>query len=99
MQGLKALVIVMGVMIVAGVVVIGVTIYNRLSGMAGADAGGGQAFGEVVLPVPPDSRVVSTHVTEGRLIAVIDSRDGQRIAVVDLRTGEPLGTVKLVPAP
>lgn len=98
MQGLKVLVIVMGIAIVAGVVVIGVTIYNRLSGGV-AETAPGAAFGDVVLPVPPDSRVVSTHVTEGRLIAIIDSRDGQRIAIIDLRTGRPLGTVKLVPAP
>ena len=113
MQALKALVIFMGVLIVIGVAVVGVTIYNRMNRLgetppaaeapaatppATAADGTLPAFGDMSVPVPDGCRVVEMVPAGDRLLLRLGS--GQRcnrILVVDLATGAPLGSIDLSP--
>ncbi len=106
MQVLKTLVIVLGVMIVAGIAVIGVTIYHRATNLvnspvpASAESavwtGPGPGFGPVVLELPPGSRIVEMTAEDGRLILRLRLADGGRqILILDMATGKRLGTFEL----
>lgn len=110
MQALKALVIVLGVMIVAGIAVIGVTIYHRATNLVnspvprpakpapepGFGLGFGPGFGRVALDLPPGSRVVEMTAEGDRLILRLRLADGGRqILILDMATGKRLGTFEL----
>lgn len=110
MQALKALVIVLGVMIVAGIAVIGVTIYHRATNLVnspeprstepavrtGFGPGFGPGFGRVALDLPPGSRVVEMTAEGDRLILRLRLADGGRqILILDMATGKRLGTFEL----
>lgn len=111
MQALKALVIFMGVLIVAGTTVVFVTIYQRLT----ADSGEGEAaagaepgvlapahlpaFGAKNIALPPGSEVEDMAAADGRLVLRLRLGDGgRRILVLDLGDGAVLGTIDLEPA-
>ena len=95
MRALQVLVVVMGVLIVAGVAVIIVTIANRASKQAEAPKGN-PAFGEVQLGLPAGARVVWATVDAGRLVVHVQGAgDAARFEVVDLTTGNRLGTVRV----
>ncbi len=106
MQALKALVIVLGVMIVAGIAVIGVTIYHRATNLVnspvpgstepavrtGFGPGFGPGFGRVALDLPPGSRVVEMTAEGDRLILRLRLADGGwQILILDMATGKRLG--------
>ncbi len=106
MQTLKTLVIVLGVMIVAGIAVIGVTIYHRATNLVNSPVpasaepdvrtGLGPGFGRVVLELPPGSRIVEMTAEDGRLILRLRLADGGRqILILDMATGKRLGTFEL----
>ncbi len=110
MQALKALVIVLGAMIVAGIAVIGVTIYHRATNLVnspvpgstepavrtGFGPGFGPGFGRVALDLPPGSRVVEMTAEGDRLILRLRLADGGRqILILDMATGKRLGTFEL----
>ncbi|MCZ6483844.1 MAG: hypothetical protein ACE10M_07480 [Alphaproteobacteria bacterium] len=110
MQALKALVIILGVMIVAGIAVIGVTIYHRTTNLVnspvpgstepavrtGFGPGFGPGFGRVALDLPPGSRVVEMTAEGDRLILRLRLADGGwRILILDMATGKRLGTFEL----
>jgi hypothetical protein len=99
MKGLLALVIIMGVLIVIGLVVVVVTIANRMTG-APADGTGpaAAAFGTADLPVPAGCQVIETVATGDRLILRLGSGDRcNQLLVLDLASGRHLGTVRLTP--
>jgi len=102
MQALKALVIVLGVMIVAGIAVVGVTIYHRTTNPVNspvpgsAEPGFGPGFGKVALELPPGSRIVEMTAEDDRLILRVGLADGGRqIIILDMATGKRLGTFEL----
>jgi len=98
MKGLLALVIIMGVMIVAGLIVVVVTIAMRLSGSGAQTAASSAAFGPLDLPVPAGCEVMDMVAAEGRLILRLGSGERcNQILVVDAASGRHLGTVRLVP--
>jgi len=100
MQALKALVIVMAVAIVAGLAVIGATIYNRIQARAQAASGELPAFDRAAVPVPAGCRVAGLHPAGDRLLLQLEGIAGcQQILVVDLRSGRLLGRLDLAPAP
>lgn len=105
MQPLKILVIVMSVLILAGVVVVAVTVANRLTKPAShQDTGEGGAaprgFGSADLPIPHGCRVEGLHAAGERLIVQLAGGAGcNRILVVDVGTGRLLGRLDLVEAP
>lgn len=98
MRALKALVIVMGVLIVIGLGVVVVTIVKRSARLA--DSSSTTSFGRTDVAVPPGSRVVETAVDGHRLVLRLTLADGRdRLLVVDLRTGREAGTIDLTPRP
>ena len=113
MKALKAAVILMAVVIVAGFGFVVYTIAQRMiSGqpvLAAREAGQekaqerGQAavgFGEIDLPVPLGCELASVQLEGGRLLITLDGLDDQRckqIIVMDAADGQVLGRVTLQP--
>lgn len=104
--------VVMGLMIVIGLAVIGVTIAKRLSGAgedqaviapAGvpADTMTGAAPGApgvLDVPIPARSRVVAVEVDGRRLVVrLVLSGGGTAILLLDADTGNRLGLLTLIP--
>jgi len=99
MQALKALVIVLGVLILAAAAVVAVTIYNRATeGLEGAGSAAG--FGVKQMPLPAGAELEDMTASGERLVLRVRMADGsRRIMVVDLATGAPLGELDFTPAP
>lgn len=98
MRGLKTLVIVMGVLIVAGLVVVVATIVSRISSrMAGTTASAPATLGDVVLPLPAGCRVAEMTVAGERLWLRLESSSGSGAdaACADILILDP-ATAKLV---
>ena len=102
-RALKALVIFLGVLIVGGVVVIGVTIYQRATGPAseGATADAPPAvspsgFGARRIGLPQGADIVEAVAEGDRLILIVALPEGsQRVIVLDLANGAELGRIDL----
>ena len=93
---LKVLVIVMGLLIVAGFVVIAAEIARRLS-TPNAGRTPSTTFSERIA-LPPGARVVSMTATGERLVVHVETPGGPSAAyVVDPRNGTLLGTVEFPP--
>lgn len=105
MRALKALVIVMGVLIVAGTAVVGYTIVKRSTVPATPMPAAGSAvaktpFGPVELALPPGARILRTDAEGGRLLVELElPGGGRRVLVVDLASGALVGTIDLKPQP
>ncbi len=111
MKALKSLVIGMGVLIVAGLGVIVVTLYNRASGPGetpgdrgvdrGVEAAAGAplaAFGTARLGLPAGSAVLGMNAADGRLLLRARlPNEGEWIYVIDLATGATLGKIEVTP--
>ncbi|MFQ5939287.1 MAG: hypothetical protein ACE5KL_04350 [Alphaproteobacteria bacterium] len=101
MQALKVLVIAMGIAILAGVAVIGVTIYKRATEPRDETAAAPApppAFGTVEVPIPEGCSVVETLAAGERLILRIGTGAAcDRIYVVDLASGALLGVLLTTP--
>ncbi|HEY4134289.1 MAG TPA: hypothetical protein VGO34_03650 [Alphaproteobacteria bacterium] len=111
MNALKALVIGMGLLIVAGIAVIAVTIIRRQDAPVAADpaakpavglARSGPAapppasFGVRDIAVPADSEVMSVTAADGRIIVELrDPDNNTRLLLLDPVTGAPLGGWRL----
>ena len=94
---LKSLVIGMGVLIVAGFVVVVVELGRRIPTLSGGRPPAGSAFAERVA-LPPGARVVSISATADRVIAQVEVSGGPTMAyIVDPRSGALLGTVEFAP--
>ena len=90
MRWLVALVSVMGVLIIVGVGVVGVTILHR----AGMGAGAGTAA-DVVLDEPAGTRLVGVAGVGDRLAVALTGGGADRVAIVDLRRGTVVSHVSL----
>ena len=114
MAMLKGLIIFMGLLIVIGVGVIGVTIFNRMNkpkveAMAtapvaapvapGTPLASPHAFGGAVLNIGAGCEIAETRADGGRLIVRTDGPGAcRRIHILDLATGASLGTLDVLPA-
>ncbi|MGE0095006.1 MAG: hypothetical protein AB7M05_02565 [Alphaproteobacteria bacterium] len=110
MAMLKGLIIFMGVLIVIGVGVIGVTIFNRMNkpkvemsetapAASAPIAGMPRAFGGAVLNVGAGCEIAEMRADAGRLIVRTDGPGAcRRIHILDLATGASLGTLDVLPA-
>lgn len=112
MQALKALVIVMGILIVIGVGVVIVTIYQRLGARFAVQEAAPQAevappaelparaFGARDVALPPGAVVEEMATSGERLVLRLRLEGGgRRILVLDLSDGRVLGTLNLETAP
>jgi hypothetical protein len=102
LRALLALVIFMGILIVAGMVVVGVTIANRLSKLGEGDkaAAAGGGFGEAVISVPAGCSIVESRPDGNRLIVRLGSGGRcDQVLVIDLRSGAVTGRLNFVPGP
>jgi Family of unknown function (DUF6476) len=99
MKPLVALVIIMGVLIVAGLVVVVVTIVNRMGGGGrSVEARTAAEFATADLPVPAGCQVVETTTADDRLVLRLGSGERcNQVLIVDMATGKLLGTLRLVP--
>lgn len=92
MRALKTLVIGMGVLIVAGLVVLVVAAVDRTGGGKSSDA----AFSPASISLPAGSEIVETRVGDGRIVLRLKLADGDaRLVVIDAATGRLTGTVDL----
>jgi hypothetical protein len=97
MRGLKALVVVMGVMLVVGVAGIIVAIAMRLSHRAPTSD---KAFSAAPIMLPHGSTIESMRVGADRIVLQIDLADGTvQLLIIDLATGRQLGTIPLQEQP
>ncbi len=91
MRALKILTIAMAVMIVAGIVVVGMTILHRLNGPAASPAFAAQA----VLDEPAGTRIVGIAGLQDRLAVQLQGGGADRVLFLDPRTGQVLGRAAL----
>ncbi len=89
MRAMMALVIGMGVLIVAGVATLGVTIARRLSNSSVAAA--------IVMNEPPGTRIVSMAPAADRLAVLLQGGGPDRIVLLDPRSGAVAGRIGLSP--
>jgi hypothetical protein len=100
MKPLWALVIIMGVLIVAGIVVVVVTIASRMGGGQPVAATNAlPSFETIDLPMPAGCQVMETTTSGDRLILRLGSGDRcNQLLFVDMTSGKLLGTLRIVPA-
>jgi len=96
---LKILVVVMGVMLVAGIVILIVTIAGRVSSNR-AGPGISPPFAAPPIDLPQGARIEAMAVGPDRLVLDVVLADGTRqLLVLDLVTGRQLGMIPLRTAP
>ena len=88
MQALKVAVVAMGVLIVAGVVVLGVALVGRMSPQAGPIA-------SVLLDEPAGTRIVGATLAPDRMGVQLQGGGPDRVVLVDTKSGRVLGRVGL----
>jgi len=91
MRALKAAVIVMGVLILAGVATIVVTIVNRMSGPGVAEGAPAQA----VLDEPAGTRIAGTSLVADRIALQLQGGGPDRVLVLDTRSGHVVARIGL----
>tara|TARA_B100000686_G_scaffold281149_1_gene302680 strand:- start:20 stop:310 length:291 start_codon:yes stop_codon:yes gene_type:complete len=92
MQGLKLLVIGMGVAIVVMITVIITTIVNRAAQAPESLPG----FDMTKVDIPHGARIAGTAVGEGRVIVQLEFSDrAPRLLIIDLGSGRVLGVINL----
>ena len=87
----------MGVLIIAGMVVIGVAMVRRVTSASTDTTAAG--FGQVEVRVPAGARLVDLDADGDRLVLHLETADGPRVLVIDLTTGKTVGAIDLAPAP
>lgn len=99
MNALKALVIIMGILIVLGMGLFAWGISTKLGEMAeqeDATAPVTTWAAPVDVAIPPGARVSETRSEDGRLIVTVRLENGDsRILVFDLETGQRIGAIRL----
>lgn len=91
MRGLMVAVIGMGILIVAGVAVIGVTVVRRMSAVSPANA----SAAPLVLDEPSGTRIAGASVGADHLAIQLGGGGPDRVVIVDTRSGRVVGRVAL----
>jgi len=92
-KGLIALVVIMSVLIVAGLIVVVVTIAIRLGD-------GSVGFEAADLQIPGGCQVVETVPADDRLVLRLGTAERcNQVLIVDMATGKLLATIRLVAEP
>jgi len=96
MRALKVLVVVMGILLVAGFAVVVVTIVSRASRTPAADAGKLAPFGTKAVTLPADALVMEVQSAGERIVLRLELKDGSEVLLVlDAATGTELGRINL----
>jgi hypothetical protein len=97
LRALLALVIFMGVLIFVGLIVVVVTVANRLSS-AGEERPAAGGFGTADIPIPAGCEVLETRSDGDRLVLRL-GRGGRcnQVVIVDLKTGAVAGRLNFIP--
>jgi hypothetical protein len=98
MRALKVLVVVMGILLVAGFAVVVVTIVGRMAQRAtpATPAAHLASFGNATVMLPADSLVMEVQGAGDRILLRLDLKDGgEMLVVLDAATGAELGRIKL----
>jgi hypothetical protein len=94
---LKVLVVVMGLLIVAGFIVIAAEIARRMSTANVSGSPAGAPFAKRIA-LPSGAQILSMNAVGDRLVVHVEDQDGLSTAyVVDPRTGALLGTIAFPP--
>ena len=95
MRALKILIIVMGLVILAGSATLIVVILGRLS-KSGPGTAPPQPFAAAPIELPSGARVETMSTGGDRLVVEIVLPDGnRRLVIIDLATGRQLGAIPL----
>lgn len=93
---LKAVVIILGVMLVGSFLVVFGTIAYRASTFAErAAARSGEPAAETLLPAPPGARIVDVAIGADKALVTIEDGRGRAVLVVDLQSYRVLRTLRL----
>ncbi len=99
MRALKLLVVVMGVLLVAGTAALIVAIIDRASHRSAAPPSAARSFDRAVIDLPAGARVLDSAAADGRLVVRIGlAEGGQQLILIDPASGVRLGTIELRPA-
>lgn len=99
MRGLKILVAIMAVMILAGVTILLVAIADRMS-RGGPATVSSPPFAAAPIALPAGARIETMSVGGDRLVVDIVLPDGNRqLVIIDLATGHQLGAIPLRTGP
>lgn len=101
MKAIKALVIFMGVLLLAGLVLLGYGLTTQLGKTAGQgrQAATGSVFGAVEVPLPAGARVEQVFEAGGRVVLRIVGAGPERFVVLDPAEGAVAGSFVLTPLP
>ena len=96
----KVLVAVMGVLLIAGIVVLAVAVTDRVNHPRPAALTASAAPAVSTVDLPAGARVVGAEASSDRLVVRVDLAAGsEELIIVNLATGVPVSTVILRPAP
>ena len=96
MRALKALVVVMGIMLIGGFAVLVAVIIGRVS-RGGTPP---RFFAATTIDIPRGARIETKTAGTDRVILYLAlPEDRRQLVIIDLATGAPLVTVELRPAP
>jgi hypothetical protein len=99
MRGLKILVVVMGIMLVAGFAALIVAIAGKMS-RSGSVPSAVRPFTGAPIDIPRGARIEAMTVGTDRLVLALALSEGARqLVIIDLATGARLGTIELHASP
>ena len=88
-QFLKFIVIAMGLLIVVGVAILGVTIVNRIAARGEA----AKPPEKIALSLPDGAQIVETVLDDNRMALRLERAEGAEILIIDLTTGAVVTSV------
>ena len=88
----------MGILIIAGMVIIGVTISSRVNDISQKNPSIA-LMSKVQINAPKGSKIQHVETDDGLLFVSLSSPGGDTIMIVELSTGEVVGTIELIDEP
>ena len=88
----------MGILIIVGMVIIGVTITSRVNDISQNSPSSG-LLGKIQITAPEESRILNVEADDGLLFVSLSSPGGDIIMIVEFSTGEIVGTIELIDEP
>jgi hypothetical protein len=90
-RGLKAAVIIMGVLLVIGTIALVVGMVRQAGRIA--DHFDDKAARNITLPQELTGKVLQMQADGGRLVLLVERADGQKIIILDMTSGKVISTV------